>query len=77
MPPFVSPARSSGLLLDPTAACTPTLLLRRAPQSVLRFSCRHANQATSGIRLPGRFAEVKEEPEGRGTRSKTSGQPEP
>ena len=50
-PPFVSSARSSGLPLDLTAACAPTLLLRTVMLCLLHLVSGNTSHATSKIGL--------------------------
>ena len=64
----------------PPAARAPPLFRSdgyTVPQAAKGVLSSTAAYPTTRIGLPGRFAQVKEEAEGRGTRSKTSGQPKP
>ncbi len=77
MPPFVSPARSSGLLLDLTAARAPALLLRSAvsgtPHIVPAFRLQPRNHAPPGSGCPGVLRNSRRSPKGGGDGAERSG----
>lgn len=84
---YLSPWRMAGLAMGrvhPPPLMSPGLrppALLRCSEDHLPIAKRGRLQATAyqatGIGLPGRFAQVKEEREARGTRSKTPGQSDP